>query len=77
MGDEKLGVQVKANIAMWIVGTLLTLLFGLVGVVYSNLNTKVDQKADIDMVTQMDKRLDHIEKGVDKLLDMHINNKGR
>lgn len=68
---EGIPLQIKAQVAIWVLGILFTLILGLVGVVYSNVDTRIkevrSEKSDLDIVQGMEKRIDSVQKSVDKV----------
>jgi uncharacterized membrane protein len=58
---------ISLKVILWVGGLIATIIFGLTGIVYSNLNDKIDSKASVAEVAEM-------KKEVHMLLLMHLRN---
>lgn len=72
MADDKCDPNVKkidARILIWALGSVITIVLTLTGVVYSNLKATIDEKASKDTVEYMQKDLSEIKQDMNILLE--------
>lgn len=68
--------DLRFRTAMWISGIAIALMVGLVGIIYSNVEKDIEKKANKETVIliqeNLDKKLDNLQIGVNKLEQLYI-----